>query len=108
MKYFAEINNNNIVTRVCVFNDSVQNEEDAKKITPLLQDGIRWIETSLDGNIRKNKADIGSLYDQNRDAFISPKPFNSWVLNESTCKWEPPIPQPDRYCFWDENIQNWI
>ena len=108
MKYFAEINNDNIVIRVCVFNDSVQNGEEVKKITPLLENGVEWIETSLDGSITKNKAEIGYIYDKNKNAFISPKPFNSWILNESTCKWEPPISQPDRYCFWDENTQNWI
>jgi hypothetical protein len=108
MKYFAEIDNNNIVTRVCVFNDSIQNEEEAKQITPLFQNGIKWIETSLDGSIRKNSAGIGYIYDENRDSFISPKPFNSWILNETTCKWEAPISQPDRYCFWNENTQNWI
>ena len=107
MKYFAEINNNNIVTRVCVFNDSIQNGEEAKQITPLLQDGLKWVETYLDGSLRKNSAGIGYSYNENKDAFISPKPFNSWILNEYTCKWEPPVPQPDNYCLWNENIQNW-
>ena len=107
MKYFAEINNNNIVTRVCVFNDSVQNGEEAKQITSLLENGIKWVETSLNGSIRKNSAGIGYSYNEEKDAFISPKPFNSWLLNENTCKWEPPVPQPDNYCLWNESIQNW-
>jgi hypothetical protein len=61
---------------------------------------------------RKNYAGIGYTYDETRDAFIAPKPFNSWVLNESTCRWESPIPLPidasiDKGYQWNEQIQNW-
>jgi len=58
---------------------------------------------------RKNFAGIGYQYDQTRDAFISPKPFNSWILNETTCLWESPIPYPqdnNRY-NWNEQNQSW-
>jgi hypothetical protein len=58
---------------------------------------------------RKNFAGIGYTYDQQRDAFIPPKPYNSWVLNESTCNWDAPIPYPidgQRY-DWNEEILNW-
>ena len=62
--------------------------------------------------LRKNHAGIGYTYDENRDAFIPPKPFKSWVLNESTCLWESPIPYPsdapiDKIYTWNEQIQNW-
>jgi hypothetical protein len=58
---------------------------------------------------RKNHAGIGFTYDEERDAFIAPKPFNSWILNEDTCKWESPIPYPqdnNRY-NWNEQNQSW-
>jgi len=58
---------------------------------------------------RKNHASIGYTYDEDRDAFISKKPYNSWILNEQTCLWESPIPMPtdgQRY-KWNEQIQNW-
>ena len=58
---------------------------------------------------RKNHASIGYTYDEDRDAFISPKPFNSWILNEDTCLWEAPVAYPDdenRYT-WNETNQTW-
>jgi hypothetical protein len=58
---------------------------------------------------RKNYAGIGYTYDEDRDAFISKKPFNSWILNETTCLWEAPIAKPndDGIYTWNETIQNW-
>jgi hypothetical protein len=82
-----------------------------------------WKQTSYNNNIRKNFASIGYTYDETRDAFISPKPFNSWILNENTCRWEAPIEKPITYSqnildnnnnlvqdiyIWNETIQNWI
>jgi hypothetical protein len=85
-----------------------------------------WIQTSYntiggihygsdgqpDGGVplRKNYAGIGYTYDKQRDAFIPPKPFESWVLNEDTCKWDSPVPYPTdgKEYRWDENIKNWI
>jgi hypothetical protein len=60
-------------------------------------------------SLRKNYAGIGYTYDETRDAFIPPKPYNSWILNEQTCNWEAPIAYPTdgkRYS-WNENTQNW-
>jgi hypothetical protein len=59
--------------------------------------------------LRKNFAGIGYTYDENRDAFISPKPFNSWILNETTCVWEAPVakPQDDNMYFWNELTLAW-
>ena len=59
---------------------------------------------------RKNHAGIGYTYDETRDAFIPPKPFNSWTLNESTCNWEAPVAYPtdDKLYTWDESTKNWI
>ncbi len=59
--------------------------------------------------MRKNYASIGFTYDQTRDAFIPPKPFASWTLNEETCVWDPPVVRPDdgqRYS-WNEETQQW-
>jgi hypothetical protein len=59
--------------------------------------------------LRKNHAGIGYTYDEDRDAFIAPKPFNSWILNEDTCLWEAPVAYPDdgQDYKWNETIQNW-
>ena len=63
--------------------------------------------------LRKNHAGIGYTYDENRDAFIPPKPYSSWVLNESTCLWQSPVNTPtaelesNQYYFWNESITNW-
>jgi|TARA_R110002167_G_scaffold210474_2_gene414666 hypothetical protein len=68
-----------------------------------------WKQTSYNGNIRKNHAGAGYTYDEDRDAFIAPKPFNSWLLNEETCKWEAPVAMPDdgqRYS-WNEETTSW-
>jgi len=79
----------------------------------------KWIQTSyntyggvhkLGGTpLRKNFAGVGYTYDQTRDAFIPPKPYNSWTLNETTCLWDPPVVKPDdgqRY-NWNETNQTW-
>ena len=60
--------------------------------------------------LRKNYAGIGYSYDSVRDAFIPPKPYNSWTLNESSCAWEPPVPCPaDGSVYrWDETTANWV
>ena len=68
-----------------------------------------WKQTSYNNNIRKNHAGIGYTYDEDRDAFIAPKPFASWILNEETCQWEAPVAYPDddnRYT-WNESNQTW-
>lgn len=68
-----------------------------------------WKQTSYNNNIRKNHAGIGYTYDEDRDAFIPPKPFNSWILNEDTCLWEAPVAYPDddnRY-IWNELTTTW-
>ena len=65
-----------------------------------------WKQTSYNNNIRKNHAGIGYTYDEDRDAFIEPKPFASWTLVEETCLWEAPItyPDDDKMYYWDEDI----
>jgi hypothetical protein len=68
-----------------------------------------WKQTSYNNNIRKNHAGIGYTYDEDRDAFIAPKPYASWILNEDTCLWEAPVALPDtenRYT-WNETTTTW-
>lgn len=116
MAHFAELDDQNVVLRVIVVhnNELLDNgvESEAKGIAfcQSLFPNTRWVQTSYNGNIRKNYAGIGFLYDPIRDAFIPPKPFSSWVLNESTCQWEAPVPYPtdgQRY-IWDEATQSWV
>ena len=75
----------------------------------LVGDSFNWVQTSYNGNFRKNYAGIGYTYDSTRDAFIAPQPFNSWALNEDTCQWEAPTPYPDddKMYTWDEATTNW-
>ena len=75
-----------------------------------VSDQYIWRQTSYNGNMRKNYAGIGMTWDAGRDAFIAPKPFNSWVLNETTCLWDAPVPYPTdgkRYT-WDEATTSWV
>jgi hypothetical protein len=70
---------------------------------------IGGVHTNGGTPLRKNFAGIGYTYDSQRDAFISPKPFNSWVLNENTCQWEAPVARPNdgNMYKWNEEILNW-
>ena len=108
MSHFAEIDSNNKVIRVVVGdnNDSAGDEGYQWLLDNL---GGTWIKTSYNGNIRFNYAGIGYSYDESKDAFIAPKPFNSWVLDEETCQWNSPIAYPNdgkKYC-WNEELLQW-
>ena len=119
MAHFAEIDDNNIVTRVLVVPDEEENRGQDFLATDLGLGGV-WKKTSYNtmGNIhalggtpfRKNYAGIGFTYDESRDAFIAPKPFNSWVLNEDTCIWNAPTAMPvveGKTFIWVEDDLNW-
>jgi hypothetical protein len=97
MAHFAKIEDD-IVTQVVV---AEQAYIDTKEGT--------WIQTSYNASIRKNYAGIGHTYDSTRDAFIAPKPYPSWVLNEDTCNWEAPVAMVDdgKQYKWDEDTTNW-
>lgn len=105
MSHWAEIDENNTVLRVLVGNNSEPDEGEAFMNSL----GGTWVKTSYNGNIRKNYAGIGYTYDAGRDAFIAPKPYNSWVLNEETCQWESPVPYPtDGVMYhWNEELTDW-
>ena len=71
--------------------------------------GGAWVQTSYNGNMRKNYAGIGYTYDTLRDAFIAPKPFASWVLDEATCRWSAPVAMPSEGVWmWDEATVSWV
>jgi len=115
MAHFAEINASNEVIRVVVVAnnellDGNGNEQESLGATfcnTLF--GGTWKQTSYNGNIRKNYAGIGFTYDSTRDAFIPPKPYASWTLNETTCLWEPPTAMPDdgNMYKWNESTTSW-
>ena len=116
MAHFAQIDENNIVQQVIVvsnsdcgnleFPDSESIGQDFLKSIGL---NVTWKQTSYSGSFRKNYAGIGYSYDESRDAFISIKPYNSWILNETTCQWESPIPIPNQESMfiWDEENLRW-
>ena len=114
MTHFAKLGKGNIVERVAVVSNDVATTEQAgvEFLQNLYKDRAVWKQTSYNGNIRKNYAGVGFKYDQTRDAFIPPSPYNSWVINETTCLWEAPIPKPNedtneiRY-EWDEDNRAW-
>jgi len=115
MAYFAEIKDG-IVQRVIVVSNSdiMENgkESEAKGIAfckALLGKDTEWVQTSYNATIRKNYAGPGFLYDKDRDAFLPPKPYPSWVLNEEKCVYYPPEERPldGKDYLWDEKVKAW-
>jgi hypothetical protein len=114
MAHFAKLDENNIVLQVNVVSNNAldTSNEEASGIAFLTEWSggySNWKQTSYNGTFRKNFCGIGWHYDSTRDAFIPPKPFDSWTLNETTCLWESPVPYPtdDIMYQWDESIINW-
>jgi len=113
MAHYAFLDDNNIVTEVIV---GIDETEVLEGLSPEEWygnfRGQRCVRTSYNGNIRKNYAGIGHTYDEQRDAFISPKPYPSWVLDEDTCQWEAPIAYPSdvpegTWYIWNEESLFW-
>ena len=111
MAHFAKIGKGNIVERVEVVSNDIATTEQAgvEFLQNLYKDRAVWKQTSYNANIRKNFAGVGFKYDQTRDAFIPPKPYPSWTLNETTCLWESPVAYPtDGQIYkWNETNQTW-
>ena len=109
MAHYAFLDQNNIVTEVIVGKDETDTTHDWEQFYGEFR-GQVCKRTSYHGNIRKNYAGIGYTYDSERDAFIPPKPFPSWVLVEETCQWNAPVDYPNdgKAYYWDENSTNWI
>lgn len=126
MAHWAELDENNVVTRVLVGdNNDPAGDEGYQWLLDNL--GGTWVKTSYnavggkrrnpetgevteEAGFRKNYAGIGYTFDAGRDAFIPPKPFNSWVLNEDTCLWDAPTPYPadGKMYRWDEDTTAWV
>lgn len=109
MAHFAEIDADGVVLRVLV----VGNDQEQRGQAFLAVDlglGGTWVQCSYNATIRKNYPGIGFTYDESRDAFVPPKPFPSWVIEEETCRWVAPVAVPNdgsRY-RWDEGALSWI
>lgn len=116
MAHFAQLNENNVVTQVIVVSNNelldengIEKENKGISFCQTLLGG-NWIQTSYNASFRKNYAGIGYTYDSSLDAFIPPKPFESWLLDTDKCQWQPPIPIPDdgKEYYWDESVINWV
>jgi hypothetical protein len=115
MAHFAEIGLNNVVQQVIVVNNNELLDENGIEQESLGQEFCRkllggtWIQTSYSGQFRKNYAGPGFVYDSVKDAFIAPKPYASWTLDENTLQWAAPVPVPDtnNVYAWDEPTQSW-
>ena len=111
MAYFAQLDRTNKVIGVHVVNDDVAvNESVGVEFLTQLLGGNGWFkQTYIDGSYRKNYAGIDYSYDGTKDAFIAPKPYPSWMLNEDTCQWESPVAYPDdgKHYAWDEPNKEW-
>jgi len=121
MAHFAKLKTGNIVERVEKVSNDVATTEQAgiEFLNNIYGENYIWKQTSYNTHagvhrlggtpFRKNFAGIGWKYDQYKDAFIPPKPFESWILNETTCLWEPPVVKPDdgQKYSWNETNQTW-
>lgn len=119
MAYFAELDDNNTVTRVLSVDNSYENQGE-HFLANTLGLGGRWVQTSYNTHggvhvnggtpLRKNYAGFGFTFDEQRDAFIPPQPFPSWLLDEGSCLWQPPVPYPSdgQVYVWDEGSLAWV
>jgi hypothetical protein len=107
MAHFAELDENNVVLRVLVTDNNDPNGDEGYQ---WLVDNLggTWVQTSYNGNFRNRFAGMGFTYDPERDAFIQPKPFDSWILNNETLEWDSPIPKPEGPHTWDEESLSWL
>ena len=114
MAHFAEITNGIVVRATVVNNEdtALDGVEDGAIGAAFCHNllGGAWVQTSYNNNIRKNYAGIGFTYDTERDAFIAPQPYASWILDEATCRWQAPVPMPSEGgpWTWDEETLSWV
>ena len=112
MANFAKLGVDNIVEKIEVVSNDIATTEQAgiDFLNNLHNTNDVWKQTFKDESMRKNYASISYTYDQTRDAFIAPKPYASWTLDETTCRWEAPVAMPDdgKYYDWNEETQQWI
>ena len=126
MAHFAQIDENNVVINITTINnenilDKNGNEDESIGIAfckNIFGENTSWVQTSYSGKIRKNYAGVGYAYDKIRNAFIPPRIFQSWLLDENTCKWVSPVPYPsdgftdgklnEKVYEWDEINLKWV
>ena len=116
MAHFAKLDSNNNVISVHVvvhdvmLDNGVEKEQLGIDFLTKLHGYSNWKQTSFNRTTRKNYASPGYTYDSSRDAFIPPKPYSSWTLNESTCRWEAPVTYPDdgKFYKWNEDNEEWV
>jgi len=116
MAHFAELGENNVVLRVIVVDNKDTSDANGVEVEAIGAEFCRnllggtWKQTSYNANFRKNYAGIGYTYDSGRDAFVPPKPFASWTLDEDTARWQAPVAYPTdgKIYTWDEDTVNWI
>ncbi len=111
MAHFAEIENGIVKQVIVVHNnelisDGVEVESKGVEFCQSLFGG-NWVQTSYNGNIRKQYAGIGYTYNETADVFVAPQPFASWSL-DSNYDWQPPTPKPDGAFYWDEESLSWL
>ena len=105
MTYFAKLDADNVV----IFVTAGRQEDDGLEEDLHARTGDIYRQTYLDGSVRFNYAGIGYTYDADRDAFIPPQPYASWVLDEDTCQWVAPIAYPaEGDHVWDEQAGDWV
>jgi hypothetical protein len=114
MAHFVELDNNNIVIRSIVVHnnellDENGNESEQKGIDFCVAHyGGTWIQTSYNGNFRRNYAGVGYVYDPIRNIFLPPQPYPSWIMDDEKLNWINPVPKPDSgFWVWNEEILNW-
>lgn len=116
MAHFAQLDANNVVLQVIVVANTdtadangVEKEHIGAAFCERLLGGT-WKQTSYNGNFRKRYAGIGYTYNEALDAFVAPKPFASWTLNNTTAEWEAPVPMPSdgKMYSWDEANTTWV
>jgi|688.fasta_scaffold01939_17 hypothetical protein len=118
MAHFAQLDENNTVTQVVVVSDVDTCNEEGFEVEEIGQQFLknmygqdtRWVKTSYNGTIRKNYAGVGYTYNEKLDAFIPPKPYESWIFDENLFYYVAPVPRPEKegkVYFWDEETQKW-
>ena len=118
MAHYAYVDNNNVVTQVIVgrheadipLPEGVSSWEEYYGAIRCSYNTYGGVHSKGGTPFRKNYPGIGYKYDADRDAFIPPKPFESWVLNEDSCLWEAPTPMPEdgQIYSWDEDTNSWV
>ena len=109
MAHFAKLGTGNKVLQVVVVSNDVATNEQAGVdfLNNLYGTNDIWKQTSYNSNFRKNIAGKNYRYDEAKDAFIPPQPYPSWILNEKTCKYDPPIEKPEGNYVWNELHRKW-